>query len=178
MKTKRFKSLSFKLTAWYMVILATLITLTGFFLYDRFAQSLTNDLETKLARIANTTLRFWLKKGVTWQNAIDKAEIEFKMCQPFIQVIKLPDQKEQKTWAFFHSSNITGTSFQMEKELYLRAKILQWIPIRYPSHRYEPSHTWPDVMWLFRWDYQWRIPSTPRDDSLSFLFWEARCYLF
>jgi len=105
-----------------MVILATLITLTGFFLYDRFAQSLTNDLENKLARIANTTLRFWWKKGVTWQDAIDKAEIEFRMCQPFIQVIMLPDQEVQNTWLFFHSSNITGTSFQREKKFYLRTK--------------------------------------------------------
>lgn len=106
-----------------MVILAILITLTGIFLYDRFKQSLTNDLETKLARIANTTYRFWWnKKGITWQEAIDKAEVEFKMCQPFIQIIKLPNQRNQKDWEFLHSSNITGDFFRMDKSLYIRTK--------------------------------------------------------
>lgn len=110
-----------------MVILIIIITLGGFFLFERFRYSLMDDLEKKLNRIATTTYRiWWSKKGVTWQDALRKAEEQFKMCQPFIQVVLMPDERKEnprnKTWEFLHSANITGEGFHLEKVLYLKAR--------------------------------------------------------
>lgn len=121
------KSLSFKLTLWYMVILTILITLAGFFLFERFRNSLMDDKGKKLNRIASTTYKIWRsKRGVTWQDALDKAHGQFKMCQPFIQIIKMPDEQRgepgSKAWEFLHSDNISGDQLHLGRDNYLKAK--------------------------------------------------------
>jgi heavy metal sensor kinase len=122
----KFKSLSFKLTIWYSVILAIILTFGGLFSFESFKDSLMNDLDTKLNKIAEATYKiWWAKKGVTWQDAIDRAETQFKMCQPFIRVILIPGESGEKTgkkkWEFFHSANITGEQLQLERGIYLEA---------------------------------------------------------
>ena len=107
------KSLSFKLTIWYTVILAIILAFGGFFSFESFKDSLMNDLERKLKKIAGDTYKiWWAKKGVTWQDAVNRAEARYKMCQPFIQVVLMPhkdrDKTGNKTWEFFHSTNISG----------------------------------------------------------------------
>ena len=103
------KSLSFKLTIWYMVILTIILTFGGFFSFESFKDSLMNDLEKKLKKIAGATYKTWYaKRGVTWQDAVDQAEKQYKMCQPFIQVVLTPHERKDgtasETWQFFHSA--------------------------------------------------------------------------
>jgi heavy metal sensor kinase len=121
----KIKSLSFKLTIWYTVILAIIIAISGMFLYQRFKDSLTTEMEKKLSNIASTTYKnWWSKKGVSWQDAITISEGQFKMCQPFIQVVLLPDEKEQKNIEFLHSSNISGEILHLDQAHYREAKAM------------------------------------------------------
>lgn len=122
-----FKSLSFKLTIWYTVILAIILVFGGFFSFESFKDSLMNDLDKKLNKIAAATYKiWWSKKGVTWQNAVDRAQLQFKMCQPFIRIVLMPDERKEepgnKTWEFLHSANVSGEQLQLEKEKYLEAQ--------------------------------------------------------
>jgi hypothetical protein len=59
MKIKKFRSLSFKLTLWYIVFLGGIIVFAGIFLYQGFKESLLDELDGKLLEIANETYESW-----------------------------------------------------------------------------------------------------------------------
>lgn len=131
----KYKSLSFKLTVWYAAILAVIITLAGMFLYDRFKSSHTDEMEKKAFEIARTTYKNWFSKhGVTWQDAIDKAEKQFNSCEPFIQAVAMKTHKNRKRrsrsrdreWKqlprqFFYSSNVKPGTFYFDDPTYNKA---------------------------------------------------------
>jgi len=121
------KSLSFKLTTWYMVILTITLALGGFFLFERFKDGLMDDLEKKLKKIAGTTYDIWRsKRGVSWQDAVNKAYERFKMCQPFIQAVLTPDDRTDKPVGknreFLHSANINGDQLHLGRGIYDKAR--------------------------------------------------------
>ncbi|MCK5058130.1 MAG: HAMP domain-containing protein [Candidatus Aminicenantes bacterium] len=121
------KSLSFKLTIWYMVILTIILFLGGFFLFERFKDGLMGDLEKKLKKIAGTTYDIWRsKRGITWQDAVNRSYERFKMCQPFIQAILIPGERKDEISSgnreFLHSDNIRGDQLHLSREIYKKAR--------------------------------------------------------
>jgi len=119
----KYKSLSFKLTLWYTVILAVMITVVGMFLYERFKDSLMDDMDRNLKEIAaELNKTWWKKKGVTWQNALDKTEEQFRTSRAFIQVIKIPDGKHVRSWEYIYSSNLRPGNFHLPEDLYHKAR--------------------------------------------------------
>jgi heavy metal sensor kinase len=119
----KYKSLSFKLTLWYTVILAVMISLVGMFLYERFKDSLMDDLDRNLKEIADGLNKtYWRNKGVTWRNALNKTEEQFRTSRAFIQVIKIPDGKHVNSWEYIYSSNLRPGNFHLTEELYHAAR--------------------------------------------------------
>lgn len=141
----KFRSLSFKLTAWYTIILAIIITLAGVFLYEQFKDSLMEDLENKLKETAATVYEtWWDKKGVTWQDSVNKADEQFKMFQPYIQVIWFPHRKEKdKPLEFFYSSAIRGEQFHLSRDIYYKAKRMDRSDPLYLTVDLDPPATYP-----------------------------------
>jgi hypothetical protein len=93
MKNKFFTSLSFRLTLWYIVILAGIIVLAGFFIHQRFRDGLVNDLDARLLEIANDVDEIWSRsRGVTWEDAARTAAEENRDRSPLIQVVELEDR--------------------------------------------------------------------------------------
>jgi heavy metal sensor kinase len=93
MKNKFFTSLSFRLTLWYIVILAGIIVLAGFFIHQRFRDGLVNDLDARLLEIANDVDEIWSRsRGVTWEDAARTAAEENRDLSPLIQVVELEDR--------------------------------------------------------------------------------------
>ena len=87
MKTKKFRSLSFKLTLWYIVILGGIIILAGIFQYQSFKDSLLDELDAKLLEIADETYETWYReRGVSWEEAIKETTGRFPSYKPLIQL--------------------------------------------------------------------------------------------
>lgn len=73
MKIKKFRSLSFKLTVWYIIILGIIVILAGAFFFQGAKDSLMRDLDQVLLEIADETNEKWRNsRGVTWEDAIEK----------------------------------------------------------------------------------------------------------
>ena len=89
MKVTRFRSLTFQLTIWYIVILGIIVSLSGAFLYQGFKKGLMQDMDKTPPRDRRQVNTLWQRShGVTWEDAIAKTEEEYKAEQPFIQVVK------------------------------------------------------------------------------------------
>ena len=96
MKIKKFRSLSFKLTIWYVVILGIIIGIAGIFLYETFKERLMDELEQTLLEIANDVNDEWYwRKGVTWEDAIKRMEDKFGVYDPFIQMVEIKELKDR-----------------------------------------------------------------------------------
>jgi len=122
MKIKKFKSLSFKLTLWYIIILGGIIVLAGVIQYQGFKDSLIDELDGKLLEIADETYESWYRKrGVSWEDAIQKATIKFQTYRPFIQLVKLQERGEKKIEKVIHTSSFEEESFLFDKKTYYRA---------------------------------------------------------
>ena len=122
MKIKRFRSLSFKLTIWYIVILAIIIGLAGIFLYQGFKESLMAELDENLLEIANDAYEFWYRRrGVTWEEAINKAEARFVNHHPFIQMVELADRRNRKIEKVISGSRVGEEKFLFETDIYYKA---------------------------------------------------------
>lgn len=96
MKIKKFRSLSFKLTIWYVMILGIIIGIAGVFLYESFKESLMDELEQTLLEIANDVNDKWYsRRGVTWEDAINRMEDKFGVYDPFIQMVEIKEQRDR-----------------------------------------------------------------------------------
>jgi heavy metal sensor kinase len=122
MKVKRFKSLTFKLTVWYIIILGVIVVLAGLFLYQGFKERLMDDLDKVLMEIADETNEKWRKKrGVTWEDAIQMAEAKYSSQEPFIQLVQIAGHREQKVERIIRSGRIPEGAFQLKTHLYYKA---------------------------------------------------------
>ena len=122
MKIKKFRSLSFKLTLWYIVILGGIIILAGIFQYHSFKDSLLDELDAKLLEIANETNETWYqKRGVSWEDAIRETTRKFQSNQPFIQWVKLQEKGGKKIEKVIHTTSIGEGNFLFDLRTYYRA---------------------------------------------------------
>ena len=122
MKTKKFRSLSFKLTLWYIVILGGLVILAGIFQYQGFKDSLLHELDTKLLEIANETYEIWYReRGVSWEDAIRESKNRFQSYQPLIQLVQLGEKHEEGIQNVVRDSQVPEESFLFEEKVYTRA---------------------------------------------------------
>jgi heavy metal sensor kinase len=122
MKIKKFRSLSFKLTLWYIVILAGIIILAGVFQFQGFKDSLLDELDAKLLEIADETYEMWYRaKGVSWEDAIRESTGRFQSFKPLIQLVKLQEQREKMIDEVIHPASIEEGSFLFDVRTYYRA---------------------------------------------------------
>jgi len=122
MRIKRFKSLAFKLTVWYIVILGILVVLAGLFLYQGFKETLMDDLDKVLLEIADETYETWgRKRGVTWEDAIQKAESKFSSYSPYIQLVQIEEHDKKRIKRIIRSNRIPEEAFQLSTHIYYRA---------------------------------------------------------
>lgn len=121
MKIKRFRSLTFKLTVWYIVILGTIVILAGLFLHQGIKDGLMNDLDTALVAITDEALERWRTRGVSWEEAIEKAEEKYASYEPFIQVVEISEGEDKKVENVIRSVRIPEGTFMLETRTYIRA---------------------------------------------------------
>lgn len=122
MRIKRFRSLTFKLTVWYIVILGIIVGLAGLFLYQGFKESLMGDLDRVLLEIADETNEKWRRKrGVTWEDAIQRVEAKYSSHQPFIQLVQIAGHGKQQVERIIRSDRIPEETFLLDTHLYYKA---------------------------------------------------------
>jgi heavy metal sensor kinase len=123
MKIKRFRSLSFKLTVWYIVILGAIVILAGLFLHQRFKISLMDDLDKALVAIIDEAHEKWrTERGVSWEEAIEKAEERYASYNPFIQVVEIRDGESRGVKNVIRSKIIPEGAFLLDTQTYFRAE--------------------------------------------------------
>jgi len=122
MKIKKFRSLSFKLTVWYIMILGGIIILAGIFQYQGFKDGLLDELDVKLLEIADETYETWYReRGVSWEDAIQKTTSKFQFYQPLIQLVQLGEKDKKKIEKVIRDNQIPEGSFLFDKKTYYRA---------------------------------------------------------
>jgi len=121
-KIPKFRSLSFKLTVWYILILGIIVTLSGVFLYQSFKDSLLDELDKKLLEVAGKVSETWnSRKGVSWSDAIEKNRERFRRFQPLIQVVELEGRDEDRIAQVHKSGGEPEDIFTFEGSHYSRA---------------------------------------------------------
>jgi len=122
MKIKRFRSLAFKLTVWYIVILGAILVLAGLFLHQGFKEGLMNDLDKALVEITDEAHeKWWRSRGVTWKEAIEKAETRYASYEPFIQVVEISEGEKRHVENVIRSERIPEGVFLLDTQTYFRA---------------------------------------------------------
>ncbi len=122
MKIKRFRSLAFKLTVWYIVILGAILVLAGLFLHQGFKEGLMNDLDKALVEITDEAHeKWWRSRGVTWEEAIEKAETRYASYEPFIQVVEISEEETRHVENVIRSERIPEGAFLLDTHTYFRA---------------------------------------------------------
>ncbi len=122
MKKKRFQSLSFKLIIWYILFLGITISVAGLFLYQGFKDRQRDELDQVILEIADETYEeWWRHKGVTWEAAIARSVDEFSAYHPFIQLVKLSDEKEKRIEKTVRGAGILEESFLVDLRMYCKA---------------------------------------------------------
>jgi two-component system OmpR family sensor kinase len=122
MKIKRFQSLAFKLTVWYIVILGAIVILAGLFLHQRFKIGLMNDLDSALVAITDEAHEKWYQeRGVSWSEAIEKAEERYASYKPFIQVVEISTGETREVKNVIRSKLIPEGVFLLDTQTYFRA---------------------------------------------------------
>lgn len=122
MKIPRFRSLTFKLTVWYILILGIIVAMSGLFLYQSFKDSLLDELDEKLLEIAGKVHETWnSKRGVSWLDAIQQNRDRFRNFQPLIQVVELEGRDEDLIKEITRSEQVPDEIFTFDKAEYSRA---------------------------------------------------------
>ncbi len=122
MKIKKFRSLSFRLTLWYIIILGGTIFLAWIFLYQGVKDGLLDELDVKLLEIADEANDAWRReRGKTWEEAIQETEREFKAYRPFIQVVTLKERGGRGIDKIITSERLEKGIFTFNLDIYYRA---------------------------------------------------------
>jgi hypothetical protein len=122
MKIKKFRSLSFKLTVWYIIILGIIIILAGAFFFQRARDSMMRDLDQVLLEIADDTNEKWQNsRGVTWEDAIARAEETFSSYNPYLQLVEITEKGEREIAGIIRSNKIPEGAFKLDIRLYCKA---------------------------------------------------------
>ena len=122
MKTKKFRSLSFKLTLWYIVFLGGIIVFAGIFQHQGFKESLIDELDAKLLEIANETYESWYReKGVSWEDAIRRATTRFQSHKPRIQLVRLKERGNKGIEEVVSTEPSPEGNFLFDLNIYYRA---------------------------------------------------------
>lgn len=122
MKIKRFRSLTFKLTVWYIVILGAIVILAGLFLHQGFKEGLMNDLDKALVEIADEAHeKWWRTREVTWEEAIEKAEERYASYEPYIQMVEISEGETRRVKNVIRSERIPEGVFLLDTQTYFRA---------------------------------------------------------
>ncbi len=144
MKTKKFRSLSFKLTLWYIVILGGIIILAGIFQYQSFKDSLLDELDAKLLEIAGETNETWYReRGVSWEKAIRETTRKFQTYQPLIQIVKLQDHGRKKITEVIRPEPVEEGSFLLDVRTYYRADRSDIDSLVYMTHNEKKLGPYP-----------------------------------
>lgn len=150
MKTKKFRSLSFKLTLWYIVILGGIIMLAGIFQYQGVKDGFLDELDVKLLEIADETYESWSRKrGVSWEDAIQKTTSRFQSYQPLIQLVKLKERGGKKIEEVIHTTSIEEGSFLFDVRTYYSADRSDIDNLIYMTHSEEKLGSIPVRAILF-----------------------------
>jgi len=100
-----------------------IIGLAGLFLYQGIKDGLLDDLDNILLEIADRTSDFWrAKRGVTWEDAMKKAEAEYISYQPFIQLVQIAYKGDEKIERVTRSPRIPEDVFKLRTRLYYEAE--------------------------------------------------------
>jgi len=127
MRIAKTKSLTFRLTIWYIVILGLIVSASGAFLYQGFRTSLLDEMDRSLREIAYRVNSFWQRtRGASWADAIRRAEEEYRSQEPFILVVELSEDEEARIENVYGSGRFPKDAFLFELETYRRAEDASW----------------------------------------------------
>ncbi len=143
MKIARFRTLAFRLTIWYVVILGLIVALCGAFLYQGFKKGLLADLDKQLRDIAEHVSEHWEPRGVTWPEAIAETEAEFRALRPFIQAVKLAPGGNGRPEIVHRSPLVPADTFLFPPELYAKAESADWDHLVYGTAGWTSLSTSP-----------------------------------
>jgi heavy metal sensor kinase len=125
------KSLAFQLTIWYIVILGIIVVLAGAFLYQGFKKGLMSDLDADLFEIAEGLNTIWQRRGVTWDEALAKAETQFKNADPFLLAIERGESQQRAGEKIYRADRVPPGAFVFDREVYDRAEARDWDHLLY-----------------------------------------------
>jgi heavy metal sensor kinase len=92
MKIRRSRSLAFQLTVWYVALLGVIVAVSGVVLYEGYRESRLADLDRGLRRIAGAAEEAWRPRGIGWDQALQRAEEQFKTREPWLMAVQLPEK--------------------------------------------------------------------------------------
>ena len=122
---KPYRSLRFKLTVWYMVIIGSTVGLAGLYFYKSYEKSRLEELDRELRAMAADILEvYWKTDNMPWPDAIRKAEADYRVAEPLILVVRFPDRRERDAKfpaEVFRSSNAAAREYYLGREAYFNA---------------------------------------------------------
>ncbi len=122
MKTAKLRSLTFRLTGWYVVLLAILVALFLGFIYEHANSDAREDLDESLNEAALRVSALWQRRGVTWAQAVAGAEEEFEARRPLILIVGLEDREGSAPRELARSSLVPAGRFLLDRATYARAE--------------------------------------------------------
>jgi two-component system OmpR family sensor kinase len=117
-----FRTLTVRLTIWYIVILSLLVFLSLTFLYQQFRTDLRKDMDDRLEEVAVRVNAEWQPRGVSWADAVTKAEEAFLAREPFIQIVRIDEHGAEPPAVIYRSPRVRAEAFLFGSEVYLRAE--------------------------------------------------------
>jgi len=122
MKISTFRSLSFKLIVWYIVILGIMLLIAGLFIQRGFEKSHMNELDEDLFEVAVEVAEIWRhNRGVSWAEAIERTEEIFEYQKPYIMVVEL-SRCEGSIEEIISSKKNPRGAFFLDRLTYYKAK--------------------------------------------------------
>jgi heavy metal sensor kinase len=122
MTAGRFRSLTFRLTIWYVVLLGLLVSLFLGFLYEHARNDALEDLDDSLRETALRVSTLWQRRGVTWDQAVAGAEEEFESRRPFILIVGFGGGDGRPPRELARSARVPAGAFLLGPEYYARAE--------------------------------------------------------
>lgn len=96
--------------------------LAGLFLMQGFKDRLIHDLDKILLEIADETFeKYWTRRGVTWEDAIQHMESRYSNHQPFIQMVEIGEKEDHKITKVIASDRVPEGTFLLCADLYYKA---------------------------------------------------------